>query len=121
MNEKQEASAVARALFEGLQKADPGFWWLSFVNPEDGKFQGAAIVWGSNFDDALRRSRKLKISPGCQVRGKKLPKWGEPEEEFLNRLLSKEEEVGVVRSKSPDNLYDWRIVLRSATNHHLPL
>ena len=62
-----------------------------FVNPEDGKFQGVAIVWGCNFDDALRRSRKLKISPGCQVRGKKLPKWGEPEEEFLNRLLSKEE------------------------------
>jgi hypothetical protein len=80
-------------LFERLQKAEPGFWRLSFVDPENGKLQGVVIVWGESFDDALTRCGRLAVNPGGGVRGTKLPKGAESANQFLNRLLSAEEIV----------------------------
>jgi len=92
--DKQSRSRTASAsLFERSQKAEPGFWWLSFVDPEDGKLLGVVIVRGESFDDALTRSGRLGINPGGGVRGTKLPKGAEPDKQFLNRLLSAEEIV----------------------------
>ena len=80
-------------LFERLQKAEPGFWRLSFVNPEEGKLLGVVIVWGESFDDALTRCGRLGVKAGGGVRGTKLPKEAAPDKQFLNRLLSAEEIV----------------------------
>jgi len=93
MNEQSRSRAASVSLFEGSKKADPGFWWLSFVDPEDGKLLGVVIVWGESFDGALTTCGRLGVNPGGGVRGTKLPKGAEPDKQFLNRFLSAEEIV----------------------------
>ena len=93
MDKQSRSRGASVSLFERSKRADPGFWWLSFVDPEDGKLLGAVIVWGESFDDALTRSAWLGVSPAGGVRGTKLPKGTEPDKQFLNRLLSAEEIV----------------------------
>jgi hypothetical protein len=78
---------------KGLKKADAGFWWLSFVDPEDGMLLGVVIVWSESFDRALTRCGRLGVDPGGGVRGTKLPKGAEPDKQFLNWLLSAEQIV----------------------------
>ena len=93
MDKQSRSRAASVSLFERLKKADPGFWWLSFVDPEDGKLLGVVIVWGESFDGALTRCGRLGINPGGGVRGTKIPKGAEPDKQFFNRLLSAEEIV----------------------------
>jgi hypothetical protein len=93
MDKQSSSRAASVSLFEKLKGADPGFWWLSFVNPEDGKLLGVVIVWGESFDDALTRCGRLGVKAGGGVRGTKLPKEAAPDKQFLNRLLSAEEIV----------------------------
>jgi hypothetical protein len=78
---------------ERITKPDSGFYWLTFVDHETGEFKGAAIVWGSNFDDALSTSWKLGVNPGGEAHGWKYREGRQPKEEFLNRLLSEKEIV----------------------------
>jgi hypothetical protein len=93
MDKQSSSRTTSVSLYERLKGADPGFWWVSFVDPEDGKLLGVVIVWGESFDDALTRCGRLGVNPGGGVRGTKLPKEAAPDKQFLDRLLSAEEIV----------------------------
>jgi hypothetical protein len=45
------------------------WWWLSFANPDTGKFLGLIIINGNDFKDAHRNVNILNINPGGQILG----------------------------------------------------
>lgn len=64
------------------------WWYLSFA---DEKFNGACIVEGTDFLDAVQEAHRLKINPGGQVVGNPIPEDAEYDPKYRNRLLSKED------------------------------
>lgn len=73
-----------------------GIWWLSFADPDRPKgeqFLGVAIVRASGMGPAVTTAHVLKINPGGEVQGVEIPKTLAPPDEWIGRLLSREEIV----------------------------
>lgn len=62
-------------------------WYFSFV--KDG-FNGACIVAGNDFDDALRNTHLLGCNPGGEVKAMQVDPDRVPED-AKNRLLSRDD------------------------------
>jgi len=89
---EEEALSVegTRELLEQDMKQPEGWWWLSFVN-DDGEFLGVSIVRGGGVQEAAINARLIGCNPGGEVKAWPLINGATPEEQYRNRLLSKDE------------------------------
>jgi hypothetical protein len=77
----------------------PGWWWLSFADPDrepGSEFLGVVIVEARGFALAVRRTHELGINPGGEVQFEELP--DAPQGHWLpycDRLLAHEEAQAV--------------------------
>lgn len=64
----EERMARAAAII-GAEHANPqpGYYWLSFVDPGRGNFLGGCMVEAVGRIDAVRRSHQLGVNPGGEV------------------------------------------------------
>lgn len=78
------------------------WWWLSFVDtdmpyteegdyPGGPRWQGACIVPGPTFMDAVSHAWRLGCNPGGQVSGFPCPPGHTPPEKYQGRLLTRED------------------------------
>lgn len=67
--------------------------WLSFANPETGKFHGVVITEANGLLDAAKVAHRLGINPGGEILGLGIPERALQyiQEKDKNRILSKEE------------------------------
>lgn len=59
--------AMARRLDEELRAPEPGIWWLSFADEDDGHWLGGCYIEAEGPGLALWYSRQLGINPGGEV------------------------------------------------------
>lgn len=83
-------------------------WWLSFADDNGGGCLGVCIVQSEPLPDpddefiiAVRRSHKLKINPGGECQGTRIPEDMHPDYAgHLNKLFSKEEAAVLFGAKT---------------------
>ena len=66
------------------------WWWLSFIDGENGSFLGVCVVQGNGLMDAIQEAHRLACNPGGETLGTPILEedWL-PEERWRNRLLTR--------------------------------
>jgi hypothetical protein len=97
MSEEQDQSFEQRIRTEGFDISIPAKKWfyVSFVNKPDGKFQGAAVVEGERWGKAIDAVFELKLKPAndntkCELIIE-IPDAKLPPESYRKRRLTREE------------------------------
>lgn len=70
------------------------FFYMSFCDPylpKGTRFLGAVIVSASDFIDAVIKTKTLGINPGGEIQSVEFPDNSGVPEEFIDRLLSRED------------------------------
>lgn len=70
------------------------WWWLSFADqtrPKGNQFLGVVIIEAITLDQAITQSHLRGLNPGGEILSFQIPYDRIPDEQFRNRLLSREE------------------------------
>lgn len=93
----EEEALRQRGINEVLEK-DMGqreqWWWLSFADPgkpTGEQFLGVIIVLAGGIGEATQKLWDMGINPGGEVRAYPIPEEHVPDEQYRNKLLSREE------------------------------
>jgi hypothetical protein len=91
IGDEERARRIGSAILKEMLTGEMGWWWLSFVDPDTGRFRGAVLVQAWGFATAMGETHRLGINPGGAVLGEPAPDWVDVPVEFANRLLARED------------------------------
>jgi hypothetical protein len=89
MNDKEKISRAYKLAGEEMRENPKHWMYLSFAGRE--QFNGAVFVEAHGLITAIIRCNELGINPHGEVIGVDVPEGYLPAEEFLNRVLSRDD------------------------------